>query len=278
VISAGYGSLALLLLHGLPRVNPERVVVLPVQAVGPQAALENPERAAAVPRAPAIGLKAGLPMDGAVLESPARAVLLVQEAGPQVALESPARAVLPVRDGAHLVHHGPLERVARAALPVRDGAHLVRHGPLASQASLDLEDGPVLLPHGPLERVANREEEDGTPEATDGVESPASPRVASPREASRRDPREDGAAAALAGALLVHHGPLESRARAVDHLVIGLPTQVIGLTMDGVALESQVRAAAVDLETHGLPVDGAVLVLVSQARAAAAALDLETHG
>jgi len=129
--------------------------------------------------------------------------------------------------------------------------------------------------------VANREEEDGTPEATDGVESPASPRdpsprEASPREASPRDPREDGAAAALAGALLVHHGPLESRARAVDHLVIGLPTQVIGLTMDGVALESQVRAAAVDLETHGLPVDGAVLVLVSQARAAA--VDLETHG
>ena len=291
VISAGYGSPALPLLRGLPRVNPERVVVLPVQAVGPQAALENPERAAAVPRAPVIGLKAGLPMDGAALENPARAVPLVQEAGPQVALESPARAVLPVRDGAHLVHHGPLERVARAALPVRDGAHLV-HGPLASQASLDLEDGPVLLPHGPLARVANREEEDGTPEATDGVESPASPRdpsprEASPREASRRDPREDGAAAALAGAaatlagaLLVHHGPLESRARAVDHLVIGLPTQVIGLTMDGVALESQERAAAVDLdlETHG-PTEattGAVLVLASQARAAA--VDLETHG
>ncbi|KAK1741122.1 hypothetical protein QTG54_008374 [Skeletonema marinoi] len=174
------------LLHGLPRVNPERAVVFRFRQLGTGGSGKS-ERAAAVPRAPVIGLKAGLLMDGAVLENPARAVLLVQEAGPQVALESPARAVLPVRDGP-LVAHGPLERVARAALPVRDGAHLV-HGPLASQASLDLEDGPVLLPHGPLARVANREEEDGTPEARMGwkVQVRIKSKGASPREASRRD-------------------------------------------------------------------------------------------
>jgi len=260
VISAGYGSPALLL-HGLPRANQAKAAILLVQAVGPQAALENLERAAAVP----VILRAGLPMDGATVP------------------ENLERAVHLVRDGAHPVHHGPLERVARAA-------HLdpVHHGLLVSpgKAALLVRDG------APLARVVSLDLKDGTLEATDGVESQASPRDPSPRDprpraASPKDPRpraarEDGAIAALVGAAAATLAgvvlPLESLASLVDHLdlAIGLLTQVNGLTMIGAVLESQARAAAVALETRGLTLlTTHGMVQESQARHHP---DLETHG
>ena len=143
----------------------------------------------------------------------------------------------------------PPANQARVALLVQDGL-------LARVASLDPaagEDGP------PLARVVS-------PRA-------ASPRAANPRAANpraAREVREDTGSG-------LH--PLRGGE------VIGLRTRLIGLPMAGVVpLESRARAAAMALMTRGAVTRGLILRrtdglgLAQESQARATAMDLTTHG
>ena len=178
-------------------------------------------------------------------------------------LENPERVAAAAAVGAMLkdgltMDGTVLENLERAVHLVRDGARPFHLGLLARVASLVLKDG-TLEDTGGVERV----------------ERDPSPRVPSRKDRSPRDPRprearEDGTTAAILA------GVLESLASLVDPLVIGQPTQVIGLTMVGAIPESRVRVAAVEVETRGLTLHTTHgMAQESQVRAA---VEVETRG
>ena len=215
------------------------------------------------------GLPQGNPARAAIL------LVLARAAGTRAALENPERvaaAAAAAAAGAILKDGLTMDGTAVLLENLERAVHLVRDG--------------VLTHLGLLARVASLALKDGTLEDTGGVERVE--RDPSPRDPSRKDrrqrdrrpreAREDGTTAALAGAAAATlAGVLESLESLVDPLVIGLPIQVIGLTMVGAVLpESRVRVAAVEVETRGLTLHTTHgMALASQARDQA---EVETHG